>query len=298
MEIRVLRYFLAVVREENILRASEVLHITQPSLSRQLAQMEDELGAKLFERGKRKITLTEAGMLLRRRAEEIVSLADKTEREFLELNADDGANGLISIGSGEINAVRELAKIIKVFTQDYPAVNFNFYSGNADNIKEQLDKGLLDFGLLLEPVDIDKYDYLRMSVQEHWVVVIPKDSPLAQKEYVTPEDLSGKPLIMPSRNRVKSELSHWFGAYFQEKNVFSSNNLINNAALLVEQGLGYALAVEGSVSLYSNERVSIKRLSPDLTSSSVVAWKKHQPMGKAAAKFLERINMSVRHNKI
>lgn len=298
MELRVLRYFLAVVREENILRAAEVLHITQPSLSRQLAQMEEELGAKLFERGNRKITLTEAGMLLRRRAEEMVALADKTEQEFLELNGGDDVSGIISIGSGEISAVSELAKMIKEFTAKYPNINFNFYSGNADNIKEQIDKGLLDFGLLLEPVDIDRYDYLRMPVNEHWIVVVPKDSPLADKENVTPQDLCDKPLIMPSRSRVKSELANWFGTAYDEKNVFSSNNLINNAALLVEQGLGYALAVQGAVALYGNEKVCVKRLYPDLISTSVIAWKKHQPMGTAATKFLNQIRMSIEHRRV
>ena len=295
MELRVLRYFLAVVREENILRASEVLHITQPSLSRQLAQMEEELGARLFERGNRKITLTEAGMLLRRRAEELVALADKTEQEFLELNGGDDVSGVISIGSGEISAVSELAKMIKSFSEKHPNITFNFYSGNSDNIKDQIDKGLLDFGLLLEPVEIEKYDYLRMPVQEHWIVVVPKDSPLAEKEKVTPQDLKDKPLILPSRDRVKAELANWFGAAFDKKNVFSSNNLINNAALLVEQGLGYALAVYGSVSLYGNEKVCVKPLYPDLVSTSVIAWKKHQPMGVAATKFLNQIRMFIEH---
>ena len=298
MELRVLRYFLAVVREENILRASEVLHITQPSLSRQLAQLEEELGAKLFERGNRKITLTEAGALLRRRAEEMIALADKTEQEFLELNGGDDVSGTISIGSGEISAVSELAKMIKEFTAKYPKINFNFYSGNADNIKEQIDKGLLDFGLLLEPVEIDKYDYLRMPVKEKWIVVVPKDSPLAEKENVTPQDLQDKPLIMPSRDRVKSELANWFGAAFDEKNVFSSNNLINNAALLAEQGLGYALAVQGSVSMYGNDKVCVKPLYPDLFSTSVIAWKKHQPMGVATTKFLNKIRMFIEHTKV
>lgn len=298
MELRVLRYFLAVVREENILRASEVLHITQPSLSRQLAQLEEELGSKLFERGNRKITLTEAGVLLRRRAEELVMLADKTKQEFLELNGGDDISGTISIGSGEISAVSALSKMIKEFIAKYPNINFNFYSGNADNIKEQIDKGLLDFGLLLEPVDIDKYDYLRMPVKEHWIVVVPSDSPLVDKAYVTPQDLSNKPLIMPSRSRVKAELVNWFGTAFNEKNVFSSNNLINNAALLVEQGLGYALGVEGAVSMYGNDKVCIKRLSPDLISTSVIAWKKHQPMGNAATKFLNQIRMFIEHMRV
>lgn len=191
MELRVLRYFLAVVREENILRASEVLHITQPSLSRQLAQLEEELGAKLFERGNRKITLTEAGVLLRRRAEELVSLADKTEREFVEFNGGDDLTGTISIGSGELSSVSELAKMMRTFNEQYPNVNFNFYSGNADSIKDRIDKGLLDFGLLLEPVDIDKYDYIRMPVRDQWIVVVPLDSPLADQTSCYPTGFGG-----------------------------------------------------------------------------------------------------------
>ena len=298
MELRVLRYFLAVVREENILRASEVLHITQPSLSRQLAQLEEELGAKLFERGNRKITLTEAGMLLRRRAEELVALADKTEQEFSELNGGDDVSGTISIGCGEISAVSELAKMIKEFSAKYPNINFNFYSGNADNIKDQIDNGLMDFGLFLEPVEIDKYDFIRMPVQEHWVVVVPKNSPLADKEKVTPQDLKDKPLILPSRDKVKSEVANWFGSSYNSLNVFSSNNLINNAAMLVEQGLGYAFSVYGAVSMYGNGKVCIKRLYPDLISTSVIAWKKHQPMGTAATKFLKHISMLIEHTRV
>lgn len=297
MELRVLRYFLAVVREENILRASELLHITQPSLSRQLAALEDELGAKLFERGNRRITLTEEGILLRRRAEELVSLADKTEQEFLEL-AGDEVGGVISIGCGELQAVNELAKVIKDFTAQYPNVKFNLYSGNADNTKEQLDRGLLDFGILLEPVSIDKYEFLRMPVKEHWIVVMAKDSPLAEKENITPKDLSDKPLILPSRDKVKSELANWFGSSYNEKNVFSSSNLSNNAALLTEQGLGYLIAVEGSVGLYGKDRVCVKRLYPDLISYSVVAWKKHQPMGRTAAKFLNHLRMFIEHTRV
>lgn len=295
MELRVLRYFLAVVREENILRAAEALHITQPSLSRQLAQLEEELGAKLFERGNRKITLTEAGILLRRRAEELVALADKTEMEFAELNGGDDISGIISIGGGELSAVSLLAKTIRSFSGKHPNISFNFYSGNADNIKDQIDKGLLDFGLLLEPVEIDKYEYLRMPVKEHWVAVIHKDSPLTQKPHIAPHDLRGLPLILPSRSKVKSELANWLGSAFNEKNVFSTNNLINNAALMVEQGLGVALGVEGSVTMYGNDRVCVKRLYPDLISTSVIAWKKHQPMGTATAKFLNHVRMSVEH---
>lgn len=298
MELRVLRYFLAVVREENILRASEVLHITQPSLSRQLAQLEEELGAKLFERGNRKITLTEAGILLRRRAEEMVSLADKTEQEFLALNGGDDISGIISIGGGELSSVSELAKMIRSFSEKYPNINFNFYSDNADSIKDRIDRGVLDFGLLLEPVDIDKYDYLRMPVKEHWVVVMPPDSSLAEKDFITPQDLADKPLILPSRNRIRSELASWFGSCFNENNVFSYINLINNAAFMVEQGLGYALAVEGAVAMYGNSKVCVKRLYPDLISTSVIAWKKHQPSGAAITKFQAHVRMSIEHRKV
>ncbi len=298
MELRVLRYFLAIVKEENILRASEVLHITQPSLSRQLAQLEEELGAKLFERGNRKITLTEAGMLLYRRAEEMVALADKTVMEFSELNGGNDVSGLISVGSGELAAVSELSGMIKTFVQTYPNVNFNFFSGNADHIKEQIDNGLLDFGILLEPVDVEKYDFFRMPVRERWIVVVPKDSPLANKEAVTPQDLQDKPLIMPSRSKVKTELSKWIGFELNDKNVFSSNNLINNAALMVEQGLGYAISVEGAVSLYGNEKVLVKRLYPELTSTSVIVWKKHQPTGAVAKKFIEHVRMSIEHMNV
>lgn len=298
MELRVLRYFLAVVREENILRASEALHITQPSLSRQLAQLEDELGAKLFERGNRRITLTEAGVLLRRRAEEIVSLADKTEQEFSALNDSADIVGTISIGGGELNSVSVLAKMIRSFSEKYPNVDFNFYSGNADGIKERIDRGLLDFGLLLEPVDIDKYDYLRMPEKEPWIVLVPKDSPLADKERITPRDLADKRLIMPSRNGIKSELVNWFGSYFNEKHVFSTNNLINNGAFMVEAGLGYALAVEGAVAMYGNQRVIVKRLSPELTSTSVIAWKKHQPTGTAVTRFYNHIRMFIEHTNV
>ena len=139
---------------------------------------------------------------------------------------------------------------------------------------------------------------MRMPINERWVAVMPKDSPLTDKQHITPQDLIDAPLILPSRSKVKSELANWFGTAFDEKNVFSSNNLINNAALMVEQGLGVALAVEGSVSLYGSDKVCIKKLYPDLISTSVVAWKKHQPMGRAAAKFLNHIRMSVEHNKV
>lgn len=184
MEIRVLTYFLTVAREENITRAAEVLHITQPTLSRQLVQLEQELGVKLFERGKSKITLTDEGVLLRRRSEEIVDLTDKTEKEFIEQNNIMG--GEIFIGSGETNNMHIMADLIKKFSEEYPNVKYNFHSGNADDIKERINKGLIDIGLLMEPISIEKYEYVRLPIKEIWGVLVSKESPLAQKEYIKP----------------------------------------------------------------------------------------------------------------
>lgn len=296
MEIRVLKYFLAVVNEESILRASEILHITQPSLSRQLAQLEDELGTKLFIRGNRGITLTDAGMLLKRRAEEIVTLADKTEKEFLSFKCGEDIVGTISLGGGEICSVRKLSEIMRKFSELYPKVNFNFYSGTADMIKDRIDKGLLDFGLLLEPVNYEKFNHLAMGKKEDWVVLMRPDSPLAQKQFVTKEDLIGKKLIMPSRTIVQKELSTWFGDTFDENNVIVTKNLMNNGALMVEQGLGYAIGVENVPSMYDPKRFCYRKMYPEISTGSVLVWKKHQPFGKAAEKFMDFASMLIEHN--
>ncbi|MDE6833258.1 MAG: LysR family transcriptional regulator, partial [Ruminococcus sp.] len=194
MELRVLRYFLTVVSEESITRASEVLHITQPTLSRQLSQLEDDLGVKLFERGSRKITLTNEGILLRRRAEEILQLVNKTEKEMSE--QEKIVDGEISVGCGELASVQVLAEIIKSFHEKYPLVRYDIHTANADHIRERLDKGLTDIGLLLEPVDIDRYEFIRLNVKENWVVLMRPDAPLAEKEVVPPEDLSLYPFCL------------------------------------------------------------------------------------------------------
>ena len=197
MELRILRYYLTVVREENITRAAEILHITQPTLSRQLAELEAELGARLFERGKRKITLTESGVLLRRRAEELVELADKTEREFSDHG--EALTGVISIGSGESAAAAELPRLMKRYSARYPQVRFELHTGVAPAIREKLDRGLLDIGLLIEPVEIEKYDFVRMPQRELWGLMIPLGDPLAQREVITPENVRGLPLIVTPR---------------------------------------------------------------------------------------------------
>ncbi len=287
MEIRVLRYFLTVVREESITKAADVLHITQPTLSRQLAQMEDEVGVKLFNRGTRKITLTNEGILLRRRAEEILQLIDKTEKELIE--QEEQVEGKISIGCGEIAAVQILPKLIKAFREKYPLVTFDIFTATADLVKEQMDKGLLDIGLLLEPVDMEKYDFIRLDIKENWVVLMRPDSPLCEKEAVTAKDLSVLPLILPRRMSVQSELANWFGDYYESLNVVFTSNLSTNGAVMVMDGLAYSLVIEGAIPFWDRSTVTYRPLTPPLTATSVLAWKRGQPFSLAATKFIRHI---------
>lgn len=285
MEIRVLRYFLTVVREESITKASEVLHITQPTLSRQLAQLEEEIGVKLFDRGTRKIKLTNEGILLRRRAEEILLLVDKTERELVE--QEEQVEGKISIGCGEIASVQMLSELIKNFHQKYPLVTFDIYTATADLVKEQMDKGLLDLGLLLEPVDMEKYDFIRMDIKEKWVVLIPPNDSLANKEYITASDLAKLPLILPRRMQVQNELASWFGDYYKNLNILFTSNLSTNGAIMVNQGLAYSLVIEGSVPFFDASKIICKPLYPQLTATSALAWKRGQPTSVAVTKFIK-----------
>lgn len=286
MEIRVLRYFLAVVREESVTKAAEALHITQPTLSRQLSQLEEEVGVRLFDRGTRKITLTNEGILLRRRAEEILQLVDKTERELIE--QDEQVEGKISIGCGEIAAVRMLTELIRTFRGKYPRVSFELFSAAADLVKEQLDKGLLDIGLLLEPVDMEKYEFIRLDVKEKWVVLMRSEDPLAEKESVTAEDLLSLPLILPRRMNVQSELASWFGDYYDKINVVFTSNLSTNSAVMVGAGLAYSLAIEGAA-LWDPSKITYRPLFPALTATSVLAWKRGQPFSLASAKFIDQM---------
>ena len=287
MEIRVLRYFLTVVREQSITKAAEVLHITQPTLSRQLAQMEDEIGVRLFERGSRKITLTNEGLLLRRRAEEILQLVDKTEKELIE--QDEQIEGKITLGCGELGSVQLLPDLFESFHEKYPLVTFDIYSATADHVKEQMDRGLVDIGLLLEPIDIEKYDFIRLDMKERWVVVMRPDCPLAKKKNIMANDLSELPLIMPRRLKVQSELASWFGDYYEGLNALFTSNLSTNAAVMVSRGLGYAIVIEGMMSFWDQSKITYRPLYPALTATSVLAWKRGQPFSPATTKFIEHI---------
>lgn len=283
MELRVLRYYLTVAREENITRAAEILHITQPTLSRQMAELEDELNTRLFERTNRKIALTEAGMLLRRRAEELVSLAEKTELEFK--NSGEELTGVISIGSGVSAVVSEnLPDLIQTYSNKYPHVRFELHTGTAAGIKDQLDKGLLDVGILMEPVEVEKYDFIRLPKKDVWGILIPEDDPLAQKSSITPADLQTLPLIVNWRI-VEREAKAWFGGDTDHLNVVCTYDLIDNAVLLVERHLGYAFVIEG-VSKHLPGLV-FRPLSPEISNTSVLVWKKYQPSSAAVQKFIE-----------
>ena len=284
MELRVLNYFLMVAREENITRAAQLLHVTQPTLSRQLMQLEEELGVQLFHRGKHSVSLTEEGMLLRRRAQELVSLSEKTKLELQR--KEDVPAGEIAIGCGETKSMSLLSKCMVSFRERYPLVQFSIYSAIADDIKERIEKGLLDMGLLVEPVDISKYEYIRMPVKERWGVLVREDAPLAGKASVTPEDLLGIPLIMSRREPVKNELASWFGAVFDQLEIAATYNLIVNAAFMVEQGLGVALCFDlGAVF----ENLRFVPLAPRMETGSVLVWKKNQALSSAQTHFIRHI---------
>ena len=284
MELRVLNYFLIVAREENITKAAQLLHVTQPTLSRQLMQLEEELGVQLFHRGKHSVSLTEDGMLLRRRAQELVSLSEKTKLELRR--KEEMPAGEISIGCGETKSMSLLSQSMVSFREKYPLVQFSIYSAIADDIKERLDKGLLDMGLLVEPVDISKYEFLRLPLKERWGVLVREDSPLAGKEFVTPEDLLGVPLLMVRREQVKNELANWFGDTYEQLEIVATYNLIVNAAFMVEQGLGVALCFDlGAVF----ENLRFVPLAPQMETGSVLVWKKNQTLSAAQTQFIRHI---------
>lgn len=288
MELRVLRYFLAVAREENITKAAALLHVTQPTLSRQLMQLEDELGVQLFRRSQYRVILTEDGMLLRRRAQEIVELAAKAERELQHHETE--LTGEVAIGCGESVAMTFLSEHIRAFRELHPQVQFRIYSAIADDVKERIEKGLLDMGLLTEPVDIGRYAFLRTPQKDRWGVLLPKDHPLAKKPAVTPDDLLGIPLLLSGRETIRSELASWFGDAYEKIEIAATFNLVLNAANMVKNGIGAALCFDlGNLS----DEVTFVPLSPTLETGTVLAWKKDQTDSPAAEQFLRFIRHTV-----
>lgn len=283
MELRVLQYFLAIAREESISRAAEFLHITQPTLSRQIRELEDELGFRLFVRGSRKITLTDEGMLLRKRAEEITSLVEKTETDIS--SARETVAGDVFIGCGETVGMRLLVKAAKNLRADCAGVNFHLFSGSEEEVAERLDKGLIDFALFVGQANLDKYDYFRLPCADTWGVVVRADDPLAAKSGVAPSDLAGVPLICSRQLIDNNEMSGWLGRDFRELHIAATYNLVFNAALMAEEGLGVVLTIEGLVPCGGS--LCFRPLEPKVTAGLVLAWKKYQILSRAAEKFLK-----------
>lgn len=296
MEIRVLKYFLAVAREGNITKAAEMLHITQPTLSRQLMQLEDELGAALFVRGKRKIVLTDVGLLLKRRAEEIVTLSEKTELEIS--NQENEVSGEIVLACGITEATVTMGKYIKKFKQLYPDVSFHVRNGNSDFIIESIDNGLVDIGFVIEPVNLEKLNFLRLNSPEIWGVLMKNDSPLAQKEYITASDLENVPIINSGRIETQNLFKTWIGEeQYKKLHFVAVSELTTTASILVENDIGYAIVIEGAVHHAIGENLCFRPLSPQLTTSSLVVWKKYQSFGFTLSKFIDFISKEIKEGR-
>lgn len=287
MDIRVLRYFLAVAKEGNITKAAEVLHITQPTLSRQLKDLEEEVGAVLLIRGKRQITLTQSGMLFQQRAKEIVSLLDKTERDLAEQKEDLG--GVISIGCVETTASMLLPEAVGEFFNLHPLVQYEIYSADGDDIREKLDQGSVDIGVLLEPVEAAKYDFIRLPFKEKWGILVRRDDPLAKKESVSVEDILDVPLLIPRRTIVQNEIAGWLGVESSRLHIIGCHNLLTNAALLVEQGLCAAICVCGAWAIRETDRTCFIPFDPERVTGHVLAWKKNRVFNTTTSTFIQYI---------
>lgn len=293
MEFRVLKYFLTVAKEGSITGAANSLHLTQPTLTRQLQDLEKKLGQKLLIRGKYKVSLTPEGMILRKRAEEIVEMVEKTEAEFKSIN--ETISGDIYIGGGETDSMKYVAEVMKELKTECPDIRFHIYSGNAEDVTEKLDKGLLDFGVLIQPVDLSKYDNITLPAKDVWGVAMRKDSPLAKKEVIKLNDLLGLPLLasrqMSKKYACDSGFLDWFGEEFDNLNIAATYNLIFNAALMIEAGIGYAITLDKLANTSEDSPICFRPLSPKLESGLDIVWKKNQVFSPAAKLFLENLQL-------
>lgn len=291
MEIRVLRYFLAVAREGSITAAANHLHLTQPTLSRQIHDLEDELGQQLLIRGSHRVTLTQQGVLFRKRAEEIIAMVDKTEEEFSAM--EDSVSGDIYIGGGETQAMRSVSQIMKEIIKLYPGIRFHLHSGNAQDVTERVDKGLLDFGILIQPADISKYDFINLPSKDVWGVLMRKDCKLAEKETVEKDDLLELPLICSRQvitpNYSENSFADWFQTDFKKLNIVATYNLVYNAAIMVDEGIGYAITLDKLADTSNSSNLCFRSLKPRLESGLNVIWKKYQVFSPAAQIFLDRL---------
>lgn len=287
MDIRILQYFLTVAREQTISGAAQALHMTQPPLSKQLKELEEELGKQPFVRGKRRITLTQEGMLLRKRAEEIVSLMEKTKAEVAASGA--AISGDIYIGGGETEGMRHIAKTVLKLQQDHPDIHFHFFSGDGADVTERLDRGLIDFGTLIEPIDLSKYDSIRLPRPDVWGLLLRKDHPLAQKEVIHPKDLLDIPLISSRQLIDQNGLSGWLGYSAEKLRIVANGNLLNNLRLLAEEGVGAVITLDGIINLSGDSPLCFRSFAPRMESWMYLAWKKYQVFSPAAEVFLNEL---------
>ncbi len=287
MELRVLQYFLAVAREQSIIGAAESLHLSQPTLSRQLKDLEEELGKQLFIRGSRKITLTEEGMILRKRAEEIMELVQKTEDEITA--SDQIITGDIHIGAGETEGIRLLAKAAQSLREEYPDIHFHVISGDKVSVMEDLDRGLLDFGLVFGAIDSSKYNSLKIPAVDSFGVLMRKDDALASKDFIRPEELWDKPLIVSRQGLHDNNLPDLLNCSEEKINIVATYNLLFNGSIMVEEGIGYAICFDHIINTSGNSSLCFKPLEGSFNINMHIIWKKYQLFSKAADKFLQQM---------
>lgn len=292
MELRLLKYFLAIAREQNISKAAIFLNTTQPNLSRQMQMLEDEIGKPLFIRNNKKMLLTETGILLRKRAEEIIALTEQTTQELKNLDYEE-IIGQINIGAGESQSLAIISHTIKQIQTIYPKIIFNFYTGDTNEIAHKLDAGLIDFGILIEPYDLEKYNHIALPRLDNWGILMHKDMPLATKEQIKVEDLWNVPLLISRHSNDNNFITNWLGKNFSELNVVATYNLIFNAALMVKDKIGYALTLKD---LYNTNGTDLlfKPITPHLTSKLHIAWKKYAILTKPAQLFLEYFDKNLK----
>lgn len=289
MDFRVLNYFLTVAQEKTISKAAESLHLSQPTLSKQLKELEEELGVQLFTRGNREITLTEDGHYLVNRGNEILSLVDTT---MTNLSSNETISGEIVIGGGETKAMQFIAESVRVLTEKYPDVKIHLYSGNADDVSEKLDKGILDFGIVIDPVEKKKYDYLRLPRTDQWGILFHKDHPYAKKKAILLEDLKSLSLFVSSQSLVDDQIGEWLGKNLDSQQIIGTYNLLYNASIMVNEGIGCALCIDGIINTQGTNLTFVP-LRPNLEANLNMIWKKNGIHSKAATVFLKTIQTSI-----
>lgn len=286
MELRVLQYFLAVAREESITKAAASLHLSQPTLSRQIKDLEDELGKKLLIREARKVTLTDEGILLKNRAEEILQLVHRTENDITSSNAEE-ISGKVYLGAGETDAFRLLTQAEKQVQEEHTGISFDVISGGSADITEKLDRGLIDFALVFGPVDSSKFNLVRMPVEEKWGVLMRRDDPMAKLKKIHPKDIAGKPLILSKTSLEDGILLNWMHQDLDQINLKATYNLIYNGSRMVLENIGYAFTIDHLINVTGDSEFVFRPLDPSLTAEMHFIWKKYQVLSKAAQCYLD-----------